>query len=355
MIKRVFVIVITHNGEDDIGDFLETYRQYTPEDVSLVVVDNASSDNTLDIVRDRMPDVAILQNVMNRGYAGGAREGMEYALAQGAATIALVNQDLRFTQHWLEPMVEYLDSHTACAAVQPRIMMYPQSDIINSYGNAQHYLGFGYTIGYRKADNDYSCENGKQLATCSGAATLFRASALKEVGLIDEHFFMYYEDSDLSWRLRMAGYTLSLCCDSTVYHRYEFSRSIQKFYYMERNRLITAMANYSVRTLLLLAHMMLVMEAGMVGYSILGTLKGKRAYLTAREKLRSYAYFLFPSSWRYILQKRRVAQRIRKVSDHEIVGLFVDTIEFQDIDNGVLRRIVNPLMHWYWTWIQRII
>lgn len=353
--KEVIVVLVTYNGEEDIDAFLETYRAYTPPEVSLIVVDNASSDRTIDIIREQYPEAEVLQNTINHGFAGGARYGMEYALARGAEYIAIVNQDLRFTDHWLEALVEYLDVHGQCAAVQPRIMMYPETNTINSYGNAQHYLGFGYTLGYKKYSSGFSCENGKELATCSGAATLFRASALRAVGLIDVKYFMYYEDSDLSWRLRMAAYSLALCCDSTVHHRYEFSRSIQKFYYMERNRLITMLANYSLRTLLLVAPMMFVMEAGMVGYSVLGSVGGKGAYLTAREKLRSYAYFFLPSSWRYILSKRRTAQRIKKVSEKEIVRLFADTIEFQDIDNAVLRRIVNPLMHWYWTWVSRII
>lgn len=348
-------MVVTYNGEEDIDAFLATYRTHTPPEASLIVVDNASSDTTIDTIRKQYPEAEVLQNTINHGFAGGARQGMEYALTRGAEYIAIVNQDVRFTDYWLEPLVDYLASHKTCAAVQPRVMMYPETDTINSYGNAQHYLGFGYTLGYKKYSSGYPCKNGKELATCSGAATLFRVSALRDVGLIDAKYFMYYEDSDCSWRLRMAGYSLALCCDSTVHHRYEFSRSIQKFYYMERNRLITVLSNYSLRTLLLLAPMMLVMELGMGGYGMLGSVRGRGATLTAREKLRSYAYFFLPSSWQYILSKRRTAQRMRKVSDKEIIRLFADTIEFQDIDNVVLRRIVNPLTHWYWTWLSRII
>ena len=346
MVKGVFVVVITHNGEKDIDCFLDTYRAYTPGNVPLIVVDNASSDRTLDIVREQYSDAVIVQNTINRGYAGGAREGMDYALSHGAEYVAVVNQDVQFSERWLDELIEYLDTHPKCAAVQPRIMMYPETDIINSYGNAQHYLGFGYTLGYK--NTLYSCENGKELATCSGAAVLFRSSSLRDVGHIDERYFMYYEDSDLSWRLRLRGYSLALCCGSTVFHRYEFSRSIQKFYFMERNRLILMMTNYSLKTLLLIAPMMIVMEAGMIAYSLLGTLLGKRDGLTLKEKARSYCYFFRPSTLRYLAQKRSTVQGSRRVSDKEIVRVFVDVVEFQDIDNVILRKIANPLTRWYW-------
>lgn len=355
MKNGVAVVVITYNGEEDISAFLDTYKAHTLPEVSLVVVDNASSDKTIDIVRAQYPPAAILQNTINHGFAGGARQGMEYAIAHGAEYIAVVNQDLRFEKRWLEPLVAYLDTNERCAAVQPRIMMYPNTDTINSYGNAQHYLGFGYTLGYKKTSSAFPCENNTELATCSGAATLFRAEALSLVDLIDARLFLYHEDSDLSWRLRMAGFTLALCCASTVYHRYEFSRSITKFYYMERNRYIIMLTNYSLRTLVLILPMFLVMEAGMIGYSIAAIFFGKKETLTLGEKMRSMAYFFLPSSWRYIAAKRRASQRQRTVSDKEITRLFADIIEFQDIDSPVLRRIVNPLTHLYWTWIQKLL
>lgn len=355
MKDSIFVVVITHNGEKDIEAFLETYHAYTPEGVLLVVVDNASGDRTLDYVRDQCPEATILQNMRNRGYAGGAREGMEYALVRGAQYIAVVNQDLLFTERWLEPLVDHLESHERCAAVQPRIMMYPQTDVINSYGNAQHYLGFGYTLGYKEIFGRYTCKDGKELATCSGAATLFRTTALRDVGLIDADYFMYYEDSDLSWRLRLRGYTLALCCDSTVYHRYEFSRSMQKFYYMERNRFFLMLTNYSSKTILLILPMLAVMEVGMMCYSVLCTLRGARSTLTLSQKLRSYGAFFHPHLWRVLSKKRRDVQHQRRVSDKEITRLFVDTIEFQDVDNALLQRIAHPLMHWYWSLIRRLI
>ncbi len=351
----VYIIVITYNGAQDIGDFLDTYKKYTPKAAHLVVVDNGSSDGTLEIIEREYPAATILHNRLNTGYAGGSRRGMEYALSKGATSIGGVNQDIRFTANWLEPLLDVLQRNPQCAAVQPRILLYPDTTLINSYGNATHYLGFGYTNGYQKNVREYACQEQKLLASCSGAAVLFRAKALQNVGLIDERFFMYYEDADISWRLRLAGYTLALSCSSTVYHRYEFSRSIQKFYYMERNRLIMMIKNYSARTLFLIAPMFLLYEVGMVAYSAMCTLLRKRGSLTLREKLRSYGFFLSPRNWLYCMDERRKTQKIRTVRDEHIVNLFCDVVEFQDIDNPILRYIANPLTRSYWSVIKRII
>ena len=351
--KKIAVVVITYNGEEDIGDFLITYKAYTSPDALLIVVDNGSTDATFSIIEREYPSAILIKNVKNGGYAGGARQGMEQALARGAEAIAVVNQDIRFTDNWLEPLLGILESDGMVAAVQPRILLYPDTEKINSYGNTTHYLGFGYTLGYQKNVSEHSCSDRKSLASCSGAAVVYRSSSLAHVGLLDERFFMYYEDSDLAWRLRLAGYSLMLSCASTVYHRYEFSRSIQKFYYMERNRLIMMVKNYSLRTLFLIAPMFLFMEMGMVGYSLLGTLLGKRDSLTLKEKFRSYRFFFSPKNIVYIIGERRKVQTLRTVSDKKITDLFCDTIEFQDIDNVVLRRIVNPMTHWYWILVKR--
>ncbi|MDP2629780.1 MAG: glycosyltransferase family 2 protein [Candidatus Uhrbacteria bacterium] len=351
---KVYIIVITYNGSEDIGEFLETYKKYTSASAHLVVVDNGSTDGTLETIERDHPAATVLRNTKNRGYAGGARQGMEYALAHGAHYIAVVNQDIRFADRWLEPLVDCLEKNQQCAAVQPRILLYPDTTKINSYGNATHYLGFGYTLGYQKNVQEYPCEDGKELASCSGAAVLFRSSALQRVGLIDEFFFMYYEDADLSWRLRLGGYTLMLSCASTVYHRYEFSRSIQKFYFMERNRLIMMVKNYSARALFLVAPMFIIYEVGMVAYSILATLLHRKDTITLREKLRSYLFFISPRNWKYLITERRKTQRLRTVSDEHIVDIFCDVIGFQDIDNPVLRYIANPMTRVYWAALKRI-
>lgn len=353
--NTTYIIVITYNGAEDIGDFLSTYKKYTPETACLIVVDNGSTDGTLEIIEREYPAAVILRNTTNRGYAGGARQGMEHALGKGATTIGVVNQDIRFSANWLKPLLDTLQQNPQCAAVQPRILLYPDTELINSYGNATHYLGFGYTCGYQKNVKEYTCHSEERVASCSGAAVLFRADALQRVGLIDERFFMYYEDADLSWRLRLAGYTLHLCCTSTVYHRYEFSRSIQKFYYMERNRFIMMIKNYSARALFIIAPMFLLYEAGMVAYSLVCTLLRKRGSLTLREKLRSYAFFLSPRNWLVLLLERRKVQKLRTVSDAHIVDLFCDVVEFQDIDNPILRYIANPMTRTYWNVIRRII
>lgn len=354
-ITPVFIIVVTFNGERDMPRFMSSFKQYTKlDDVELVVVDNNSSDTTISIIEKEYPQATIFRNTENLGFTGGNNIGMTYALSQGARYVMLVNQDIIFGSGWLDPLVRTLDSHPTIAAVQPRILLHPQTDRVNSLGNALHYLGFGYTIGYTTLASEAVCVTGTPLAYCSFAAVLLSASALRRVGLFDESFFMYHEDSDLCWRMRLMGYVCTIASESQVFHHYEFSRSIKKFYLIERNRFLILLKNYSLKTLLLIAPLLFVWEVGLVGYSLLGLITQKRT-IGFKEKMQCYAYFFSPTHWRSLLQQRRMIQEMRILPDKDIVRNFTATIAFQDIENPVLAKIANPITEWYWRRIQPLL
>ncbi len=354
-LKKVVVLVITYNGIGDIEECLESLKTTTDQGITLLVIDNGSVDETAKVVERRAARAIFIKNAANIGYAGAVAQGVAWSAEHGYAYLAVVNQDIRVTKQWAEPLIHILDTDEVCGAVQPRILLYPDTERINSYGNTIHYLGFGYTLGYQKNTHEYPCQSDTPLASCSGATVMFRLSAVSAAGGIDPSFFMYYEDSDLSWRLRMAGFSLRLACSSTVYHRYEFSKSIKKFYYMERNRLLMILKNYSARTLFLIFPMMFIMECGVILYGLIGSLVLRRTSLTFWEKLKGYAFFFKPTTWVTLGIARRHAQQMRVIPDDQLIDLFCDTIEFQDVDNPILRYIVNPMTHQYWRIIKKII
>ncbi|MDO8571247.1 MAG: glycosyltransferase, partial [bacterium] len=101
-LQRIYIVVPTFNGEKDIPLFFDTLKVVTPlGQVSVIAVDNASSDSTVLLIRSHFPEAIIIENTENRGYAGGCNQGMEYALAHGAEYVFLTNQDVRFSAHWL--------------------------------------------------------------------------------------------------------------------------------------------------------------------------------------------------------------------------------------------------------------
>lgn len=352
--SQVMVVTPVFNGADVLPRFLDTLKHTTAlEDITLVAVDNHSHDASVEIIRTKCPQAHIIQNSENRGFASACNQGMQWAIERGAQYIFLANQDLSFSEPWLRPLVEALDTNPSYGAVQPLIMLYPETHLINSCGNALHYLGFGFTNCYRRAISDEHFLAYTPLAYCSGAALFLSVDVLNHIGLFDEEYFMYHEESDLCWRMRIAGYTPHLVGNSRVYHQYVFSGNTpQKFFLIERNRILNLFKNYEWKTLFLILPMLLFWECGMVVYCVLGSLTGKKT-LSVSEKIRGFFYFLRPHTWGSIRRWRAKNAALRQVADREIVRLFTDTIAFQDVANPLLDSLANPITRMYWSLIKR--
>ena len=353
--SSVYVIVPAFNGAGTIERFLSTFHDTTAGgNVRLLVVDNHSTDETVPLIRSRAPEAELICNQENRVYAGACNQGMEIALARGVDACILANQDIGFEPGWLEPLVSALREDPTIGAAQPLILLYPETHLINSRGNALHYLGFGFTRDYRRPLPELFVEKQMGCAYCSGALVAYSSVALSRIGLFDESYFMYHEDTDLSWRLRSAGYRTIVVPESRATHEYEFSRSIKKFYFIERNRLLTLFRNYEARTLFLILPMLAFWEGGLLLYSLLGGILFKKT-VSPSEKIAVYGYFFKPKVWIRILQARWRIASLRRLGDRDLFGLFSDRIEFQDIQNPLLDRLANPITHWYWRMVKRFI
>jgi GT2 family glycosyltransferase len=156
---------------------------------------------------------------------------------------------------------------------------------------------------------------------------------------------MYHDDLDISLKTRLAGYSVILAPHSKLFHKYEFERSVRMLYYMERNRLISFFSFYSVGKILLLSPYCIAMSLGMTAFSVINSWLGT--------KMKVDAYFLKKSSWREIIKNRKHLRRIAKVSFSKISRSFVGKIEFQEIDNPVLKYLVNPVFDFCWQIIKK--
>ncbi|MFA4941969.1 MAG: glycosyltransferase, partial [Patescibacteria group bacterium] len=246
-------------------------------------------------------------------------------------------------------------------AVQARLMLWPEKEKINSLGNTTHFLGFGYCEGYgERIENlknpssplyptDAKALAGKQggdICYPSGAAVLFTAEVLKKVGLFDEEFWMYNEDQDLGWRIWLSGWKCVLAPEAVVYHKYEFAKSIKQYYWMDRNRMLSVIKNYHWLTLLLITPACLVMELGLVVFSL------KQGWF--KLKMKVWLYFLKPKTWRYLLKMRKQVQSLRQIKDRDIVKMFSGKIWYQEISDWKL-KLVNPVFQIYWWAVRKII
>ncbi|MDX9893256.1 MAG: glycosyltransferase family 2 protein [Patescibacteria group bacterium] len=344
--KKVLIVIAVHNGTDFLGDCLSSLAKinYPQEDLTILAVDDCSTDNSVEYLKTTWPQVELIINQTNLGFAVSNNLGFQYALDHNFAYVYMLNQDTVVEPDFLFKAVALAESDSRIGAVQSKLMLFADPNKINSIGNEIHFLGFAFAGGYQSADQNLAA---KEITYPSGAAVLLKTSALKQIGFLNPDFFMYHEDTDLGWRLWLAGWRVMLSPDSVVYHKYEFSRSIKKYYYMERNRYLIIFQNYKIATLILLAPALAVMDTAMIFYSFLNGWH--------RQELRAINYLFSPLAWQKIYHTRRAVQASRCVKDREIVKRFVGRIDFQDIQNPLLEYLVNPVFDFYWKIIRHII
>ncbi|MEN9558569.1 MAG: hypothetical protein RL141_938 [Candidatus Parcubacteria bacterium] len=323
---------------------------YPREAVTVHIVDNASPDGAGAEVKRRLtqpdprwPRIVLHEPGSNTGFSAGNNIVMR---ASHADYCYLLNADAVMTPATLREAVAVAEAHPDAAAVQSLLLLMQKPDTLNSSGNAIHIAGFGFSDGYLEPATPAPTEV-RPIAYASGAAVLYRTSVLKKIGVLDEALFLYHEDLELGWRMWLAGYTVLLAPKSVALHHYEFSRSIAKWYWMERNRWIVILTYYRFGTLLLLAPALCAIELMVWLTSFIGG--------WAREKMRVTAWFLRPSSWIFLWQMRRRIQALRVRSDRDILTRFVAVITHQDGTNRFVERVANPLMRIYFSAVKALV
>jgi len=314
----------------------------------VIVVDNASTDGTAAFVAQRFPQVEQVQAPSNLGFAGGNNLGWDHVCKTGTKLdyVALLNPDTVVTSGWLVPLVETLQQHPNSGAVQSKLMLHPQMDRINSAGNRSHFLGFGFTSAFGQHDHG-QYDQVRSIDFASGAAMMVRAELLEQVDLFDDEMFMYLEDAELAWKLRLIGYDTLFVPGSIVYHKHNVESTFAQFYYLERNRWLLLLTCYRWRTLLLVLPAALVMELGILFYAV-----SRGMFI---QKLRAWMYFLRPRHLTTLLAKRRAIQSSRAISDREFLTRLSGAIRYAPLDRGLLHAVVNPLLASYWSLAKRLI
>jgi len=361
MKPKIAIIYLSYHCEPYIDDVVSALKKltYPRESVEFVVVDNPHpehgssvrylEENVMPLSGEMIPHVTILPQKENLGFAGGNNEGIKWALENGYDYIYLHNNDGFLAANALESLVETMEADKTIGATQSLMLLHPDTEFVNSTGNEFQYLGFGFCGGYRTKFSELNLPVVKDIAYASGAAIMMRADLLRELGLWDHDFFLYHEDLEYSFRLRVAGYSIKLVKDSIFYHKYQFSRSIQKFYWMERNRYGVMLMFFKWPTLLLLLPMELVLECGLWLFAFKGG--------WWKERVKVYKYWLKLSSWKLWLGKRKNIQKIKKIKDKDLLKNAVAEINFQEksMENPLLRWVGNPVMKFYFVIVKFVI
>lgn len=349
---KVIISILSYNGEKHLPQCLESVRKidYPKSEHEVIIVDNASVDSSVEFIKNNYPEYKLIESKINMGFAGGNNISWQKAKELQADYFVLLNQDTVVEPNFLSELVISIESDKKIAACQSLIMLWSKKELINSCGNKLHYLGFGYAGGYLRPRTEFPelfSNKTIDIGYASGGCVIYRMTALEKTGLFDEEFFAYHEDLDLSWKLRLAGYKIVLAPSSVIYHNYEFSRSIKKYYWMEKNRFIVFFTNYKLRTIFLILPIMLCMELGLFLSSI------KSGFYI--HKLQAYLFFLKPRSWLYLTKRRQFIDSMRATTDKHVLQYMTASILFQDIQNPILIYIANPFFELCFRLIKKIV
>lgn len=252
---KTAVVILNYNGEKFLREFLPSVLAHSG-DAKIVVADNASTDLSVDVLKQKFPTVELIQLTNNYGFCGGYNRALKQVEAE---YYVLLNSDVEVTEGWLTPIINLLDENPDIAAAQPKILAYNERGKFEYAGAAGGFidsLGYPFCRGrvfdYTEKDSG-QYNDGREVFWATGACLFIRSKVYHELDGLDEDFFAHMEEIDLCWKIQRAGHKVFYCGLSHVYHvgGGTLSKSNpRKTYYNFRNGLSLVYKHWSTGKLL---------------------------------------------------------------------------------------------------------
>ena len=217
---KVAVVILNYNGAEMLRTFLPGVVAHSGG-VAIVVADNASTDNSVSVVRELFPQVRLLQLDRNYGFADGYNKALEQVDAE---YYILLNSDVEVTDGWIAPMLSYMETNSGVVACQPKLLAYKDKSSFEYAGAAGGFIDrYGYPFCRGRVFDTIEKDNGQYNDVCSlfwatGAAMMVRSSSYWAVGGLDGRFFAHMEEVDLCWRMLARGGVIYAVPQSRVFH-----------------------------------------------------------------------------------------------------------------------------------------
>jgi GT2 family glycosyltransferase len=217
----VAIVILNWNGKNFLQKFLPSVLASTYAEKKIIVADNGSSDDSVQFLQKNYPQVFIIQNKSNEGFAKGYNTALKQVTAD---YYVLLNSDVEVAPGWIEPVIELMENDKAIAACQPKILAYHKNNEFEYAGASGGWLDkFGYPFMRGRVFDDCEADNGQydDAQACfwaSGAALFVQSAVYHELQGLDEFFFAHQEEIDFCWRAQLAGYKIFVQPASVVYH-----------------------------------------------------------------------------------------------------------------------------------------
>lgn len=299
---KIAVVILNWNGKKLLEQFLPTVIACS-EEASVVVADNASTDDSVTFVKEHFPQVQIIQNKTNGGYAKGYNDALQYV---DADVFCLLNSDIEVTKGWLQPIISLYKTDEKISIIQPKILAYKQKNKFEYAGAGGGFIDkYGYPFCRGRIFNTLEKDNGQYndnqpIFWASGACMFIKRTVFNELGGFDEDFFAHQEEIDLCWRAQNGGHKVWYSGASTVYHVGGATlneASAYKTYLNFRNSLFNLTKNLPKEKLFSVIFTRLILD-GLAGIQFLT--QGKLKHIGAIIK----AHFSYYGSLKKMLKKR---------------------------------------------------
>jgi GT2 family glycosyltransferase len=235
----VAVLIVNWNSRDLLGECLRSLTAQTRRPDRVIVVDNHSTDNSLQLAGDGIDGVELIRLQENAGFARA--NNIAAAAAGGVDALALLNPDAFPEPGWLAALVAAAERHPDAGSFASRLVLDAHPDVLDGAGDSYHSSGRAWRNGHRMRAREWAAGDQEVFAPCAAAA-LYRRSAFEAAGGFDEHYFCYFEDVDLGFRLRLKGFSCRYVHDAVVRHVSSATtgyRSDFAVYHGERNAVWT--------------------------------------------------------------------------------------------------------------------
>ena len=306
---QVCIAILNWNGQEYLESFLPQVLHSASSPIKIAVIDNASTDGSVQYLKEWHPEVEVVELTTNYGFAEGYNRGLQQLEAK---YFVLLNSDVLVTENWLDPILAAMDADKNLAATQPKILSLEEKTHFEHAGAAGGYvdaLGYPYCRGRlmdHTEEDQGQYDDAVDIDWATGAAMIVRSDVYQNFLGLDKDYFAHMEEIDLCWRIRRAGYSIKVIPESTIYHLGGGTLDYinpRKIYLNFRNNLATLLKNESVGKLLWLFPLRLVLD-GVAGlkYTLSGNGKAMVAIIRA--------HFTVYGTFGHILRKRAVYNNI---------------------------------------------
>ena len=316
----VSIIVVNYNGKHFLGECFTSLENldYPRDKFEVIIVDNASTDGSVQYVREKFPWVNILQLDKNYGFCKPNNDGVKIAHGE---YVVFLNNDTAVTKEWLFELVKGVLSEEQIASCASKMLYYDRRNVINTAGGKITIIGGGIYKGYGDKDSpEYS--KLEYTGFGCGAGVLVNKELFQYVGGFDEDYFASCEENDLGWKLWLSGYKVLYVPTAVMYHKESGtfgSRSTfesTKVYFITRNRLYNIIKNLEVRNVVRALFISL-------GFNLYRSIRYLAQGNFSSIKSIATAYLDFAKNLKKMLAKRRIVQNNRKLSDKQLYKLGV--------------------------------